>query len=207
MVADGKTQMIGSSVALQRQRLMIRSAFGASCSGLPNLEPWQVEKLEKAYKAGRRKVKLNTLAKEIKLDRKDVLKWMKNFSQRSESIQQSILNARAAAMSAAQERKAFLMSQKHVKVVEEDVTDMWKTANMSTRERVQFLVNKPLSRQEEDTLQRVYRQSKFPSEDMLRSLFDLHQIRRARAVQWFKDKREEEKESRKRKRNTIKTED
>ena len=50
-----------------------------------------------------------------------------------DSMQQSILDARTAAVSAAEERKTFLRSQKHVKFVEEDVTDVWKAANMSSR--------------------------------------------------------------------------
>ena len=47
------------------------------------LDPWQEERLERAYAAdGRRKIKVQALAEELGLDRVRVISWAKEFSQR-----------------------------------------------------------------------------------------------------------------------------
>lgn len=51
----------------------------------------------------------------------------------SSSMQQSVLEARTAAISAAKERRDFIREKQKRKEAEEDITDQWRAANMSAR--------------------------------------------------------------------------
>ncbi|KAK9818303.1 hypothetical protein WJX72_010330 [[Myrmecia] bisecta] len=52
---------------------------------------------------------------------------------------------------------------------------------------------KRLSKAVEGTLEKVYERSTWPSEAMLRSIYDLHHLPRRRILEWFEWRREQEK--------------
>jgi Homeodomain len=52
--------------------------------------------------------------------------------------------------------------------------------------------NKKLSKEVLATLEMVYQQNKFPSDEVLRSLWDLYRLPRRRLIDWFADRRRQD---------------
>ncbi|GIL83844.1 hypothetical protein Vretimale_10864 [Volvox reticuliferus] len=59
----------------------------------PSLEPWQEERLQRAYASGRRKAQIQELARELDVDRSVVIGWFKEFSLKPQSEREAILSA------------------------------------------------------------------------------------------------------------------
>ncbi|EFJ40069.1 homeodomain protein, partial [Volvox carteri f. nagariensis] len=59
----------------------------------PSLEPWQEERLLRAYAAGRRKAPIQDLSRELGVDRSVVIGWLKEFALKPSSEREALLSA------------------------------------------------------------------------------------------------------------------
>ncbi|GMH45007.1 hypothetical protein BSKO_12964 [Bryopsis sp. KO-2023] len=173
-----------------------RAHFRISAN-LANLQSWQVAKLQDAYIKGRKKFKVKELCDAVDLPRDVVFDWMKDFDELDESTRKNVLETRAASRAAAQERREYLAVEKD-KIVEDDVTLDWKSY-ISPRARIASkMMNKPLSKSALATMEKVYESIKYPDEDVIRDIFELHRIPRERVIKWFHKKRDKETKKRNR---------
>jgi len=91
---------------------------------LPNLEPWQKDRLESAFIEGKRKTKITQLSNELKLTRSEVLTWFKDFEAIPEEFVKwtvfefCLFSVRSSILESLEERKKSDMElQEHIEGV------------------------------------------------------------------------------------------
>ncbi|KAL0021965.1 hypothetical protein WJX77_000549 [Trebouxia sp. C0004] len=174
------------------------------------LQAWQISKLQAAAAAGRRKVKVNDLAHELQLPRPEVLKFLKanvlhtdRPSKTAQAAEQRTNDAQSLDPSglmwdseveqrdqnqhqsrANVQQEAGAMPQPKAKKAGPSVPFVERQRQGSDFE------NKRLGRAVEATLERLYEESRRPSDDMLQSVLKLHKgVPRKKLVDWFGQRR------------------
>lgn len=161
---------------------------------LDKLTPWQTRRLEQAYAVGRRKVQVSTLAKELDLDRSIVTEWFKRFSKLPESEQSAILS----------ERRREIDREEAKSKAKANTTKGSQRDDSTSDDEVEkgggfipYQVRRTMPRDKKfkqdvlRTLEMVFERTPYPSDDVIRSLWDLHKIPRSMAIEWFANKRKE----------------
>lgn len=169
----------------------------------PSLEPWQEERLQQAYAAGRRKAQVQELARELDVDRSVVLGWFKEFALRPQEERDAILAARRAEARRSAPKRQQQQEAAPAAVLPQDQpragAGKQTEANTNTG-FIPFYVRKQmggdkapggkrLSGEVVRTLESIYDRTPFPSADMLRGLYELHRLPRDVAKEWFAARR------------------
>ncbi|CAG9464268.1 unnamed protein product [Pedinophyceae sp. YPF-701] len=152
------------------------------------LQPWQVRQLKKAFFAGKRNVSIKRLSGDLGLHRDDVISWLKDYGELPEAVHASDKHALEAEEQAVKERKAILAETRRQKQVEHE-KDAGKKTFFELRDEG-LIGRKRINPTIERTLETVYEKTSRPSDEILRSLWDLHKVPRQDVIAWFEARRE-----------------
>ncbi|KAL4294829.1 hypothetical protein HN51_045661 [Arachis hypogaea] len=157
--------------------------------GVPMLRTWQMKKLARALKAGRRKTSIKNLAAELCLDRAFVIELLRNPPPNLLMMSLSISDEPTP-------KEISVETKPREIVLEETRTDPVEAGNKANVPvhvmQQKWSAQKRLKRAQVDTLEKVYRRSKRPTNAMISSIVHVTNIPRRRVVKWFEDKRAEE---------------
>ncbi|XP_004501314.1 protein OVEREXPRESSOR OF CATIONIC PEROXIDASE 3 [Cicer arietinum] len=156
---------------------------------LLNLRTWQLNKLARALKTGRRKTSIKSLAAELCLDRGLVLDLLRNPPPNLLMLSLSIPDEPTPS--------AILLEttpgETLYKETSEDHAESGPKSNLPIHTMQQsWSAKKKLKKAQLDTLNRVYRRSKRPTNAMISSIVQVTNIPRRTVIKWFEDKRIEE---------------
>ncbi|KAL6215130.1 hypothetical protein ACLB2K_014561 [Fragaria x ananassa] len=162
------------------------------------LKTWQFRRLASALKVGRRKTSIKNLAAELCLDRALVLQMLRDPPS-------NLLMLSAALPDAPAPKKSVPVPEPEPEetIVEATVETVFETdtdaavveaaVNVPVHVRQQkFSAQKRLKKVHLDTLERVYRRTKRPTNSIVSSIVHVTNLPRKRIVKWFEDKRSEE---------------
>ncbi|KAL3144975.1 hypothetical protein ABBQ32_003479 [Trebouxia sp. C0010 RCD-2024] len=184
-----------------------------------SLQNWQIQKLQEAAAVGRRKVKVNDLAHAVQLPRPEVLAFLKSYvpltqpSDRNSApaVEERLTHAQPAARHA--EPQAPPSTQGAWEGVDQeqqsaDPPHQQPQAQPSSPRQPRKMKSKPtvpfadrlrqgsdyeakrLGRAVEATLERLYEESRRPSDEMLQGFFELHKgVPRRKVIDWFGHRR------------------
>ncbi|KAL5074303.1 hypothetical protein RYX36_013287 [Vicia faba] len=151
-----------------------------------NLRTWQLNKLARALKNGRRKTSIKTLAAELCLDRFLVLNLLRNPPPNLLMMSLSIPDEPTpSAISTPGENFYQETSADHAESgPKSNLPIHTMQENWSSRKR--------LKKAHLDTLERVYTRSKRPTNAMICNIVHVTNLPRKKIVKWFEDKRAED---------------
>ncbi|KAJ4959239.1 hypothetical protein NE237_026350 [Protea cynaroides] len=153
------------------------------------LKNWQLRRLASALKIGRRKTSIKNLAAELCLDRAVVLELLREPPPNLILMSAALPDKVATAISEP-ETKSMEPS-----LVEEKVDIVKPEAKVKEPVHVmqsRWSTQKRLKKVHLETLERVYRRTKRPSNTMVSSIVHVTNLPRKRVLKWFEDKRAEE---------------
>uniref|UniRef100_A0A0A0LHB1 Homeobox domain-containing protein n=1 Tax=Cucumis sativus TaxID=3659 RepID=A0A0A0LHB1_CUCSA len=152
------------------------------------LKNWQLRRLALALKKGRRKTSIKSLAAELCLDRTVVL----------ELLREPPPNLLMLSASLPDTPKPSIIETKTLQTTDEEplVVDTAKEEEV-TKVPVHVMqqswaAQKRLKKVQIETLERVYRRTKRPTNAMISSIVQVTNLPRKRIVKWFEDKRVED---------------
>ncbi|CAJ2643525.1 unnamed protein product [Trifolium pratense] len=156
------------------------------------LRTWQLNKLARALKTGRRKISVKALAADVCLDRSLVLNLLRNpppnLLMLSLSIPDEPTPSAIVPETTPGETLYKETSADHADHAESepksDLPIHTMQQNWSARKR--------LKKTQLDTLERVYMRSKRPTNAMISSIVHVTNIPRKKVIKWFEDRRAEE---------------
>uniref|UniRef100_A0A7N0TAD9 Homeobox domain-containing protein n=1 Tax=Kalanchoe fedtschenkoi TaxID=63787 RepID=A0A7N0TAD9_KALFE len=154
------------------------------------LKNWQLRRLARALKVGRRKTSIKSLAAELCLERPLVLEMLGNPPPKllmmsamlpDESVQPAMTESLATPVEVVEtvpeEKIVVLDTDKKVPI--HAMQSQWSS-------------QKRLKKVQVDTLERVYRRTKRPTNTMISSIVHVTNLPRKKVVKWFEDKRSED---------------
>ncbi|KAK7283075.1 hypothetical protein RIF29_12332 [Crotalaria pallida] len=157
--------------------------------GQLKLRNWQLKKLARALKDGRRKTSIKNLAADLCLDRALVLELLRNPPPSLLMMSLSLPDEPPAPVTPVE-------TQPREIVLEETSTDRAKSGpNAKVPVHAMqdtWSAQKRLKKTQVYTLEKVYRRSKRPTNAMISSIVHVTNIPRKKVVKWFEDKRAEE---------------
>ncbi|CAM8919613.1 unnamed protein product [Rhodiola kirilowii] len=154
------------------------------------LKSWQLRRLARALKVGRRKTSIKSLSAELCLDRALVLDMLRDPPPK--------LLMMSAMLSDEPVRPAYLepvvTPRDIVEIVpEEKVVEPVADKKVPIHAmQSQWSTQKRLKKVQVQTLERVYRRTKRPTNTMINSIVHVTNLPRKKVVKWFEDKREED---------------
>ncbi|KAG5018642.1 hypothetical protein AAZX31_06G066900 [Glycine max] len=154
-----------------------------------NLKSWQMKKLARALKAGRRKTSIKNLAADLCLDRALVLQMLRDPPPNLLMMSLTIPDEPATTV-VSLETKPSEIVHKETSIDHAEPEPKAKVP-VHTLQR-NWHAQKRLKKAHVDTLERVYRRSKRPTNAMISSIVHVTNIPRKKVVKWFEDKRAEE---------------
>ncbi|KAK9141668.1 hypothetical protein Syun_011068 [Stephania yunnanensis] len=153
------------------------------------LKNWQLRRLASALKIGRRKTSIKSLAAELCLDRALVLELLRDPPP-------NLLLLSAALPDKVEPTNLELETEivepsppEEVASTEEPEPEMNEPIHVMQR---RWSMQKRLKKVQVETLERVYKRSKRPTNAMISSIVHVTNLPRKRIVQWFEEKRAEE---------------
>ncbi|KAK8568737.1 hypothetical protein V6N13_106626 [Hibiscus sabdariffa] len=155
------------------------------------LKNWQLRRLATALKVGRRKTSIKTLAAELCLDRAVVLELLRepppellmmSATLPDEPVKREPETVPEIEHIETEVSETTIDSVKHEPKVKEPVHVMQQ----------RWSAQKRLKKVHVETLEKVYRRSKRPTNTMISSIVQVTNLPRKRIVKWFEDKRNEE---------------
>ncbi|XP_062019598.1 protein OVEREXPRESSOR OF CATIONIC PEROXIDASE 3 [Rosa rugosa] len=157
------------------------------------LKTWQFRRLASALKVGRRKTSIKALAAELCLDRALVLQMLRDPPPNLLMLSAALP---APKKSVPEPKPVETVVETTVETLVEPTTD---AAVVETAVKVpvhvrqqKFSGQKRLKKVHLDTLERVYRRTKRPTNAIVSSIVHVTNLPRKRIVKWFEDKRSEE---------------
>ncbi|KAK7410270.1 hypothetical protein VNO78_00927 [Psophocarpus tetragonolobus] len=154
-----------------------------------NLRSWQMKKLARALKAGRRKTSIKNLAADLCLDRALVLQLLRDPPPNLLMMSLSVPDEPTTTV-VSLESKSREIVHKETSIDHAESEPKAKVP-VHTLQR-NWYAQKRLKKAHVDTLERVYRRSKRPTNAMISSIVHVTNIPRKRVIKWFEDKRAEE---------------
>jgi hypothetical protein len=156
------------------------------------LEDWQEAALKAAYaRDGRRKMKIMELGAELGLDRTRILHWSKEFSQLPSQERLGILSQQQAVaekerIKVERERvaEAAMNLKPHPDNVQPGFIPFFKRKEMGLEGR------KRMPADVIRTLESIYSRTPFPSNEVIKGVWDLHRLSRETVLEWFVKRRE-----------------
>ncbi|XP_004291470.1 PREDICTED: retrotransposon-like protein 1 [Fragaria vesca subsp. vesca] len=162
------------------------------------LKTWQFRRLASALKVGRRKTSIKNLAAELCLDRALVLQMLRDPPPNLLMLSAALPDAPAPKKSVPvpePEPEETIVEATVDTVVETDsdaaVVEAAVKVPVHVRQQ-KFSAQKRLKKVHLDTLERVYRRTKRPTNAIVSSIVHVTNLPRKRIVKWFEDKRSEE---------------
>ncbi|XP_029126730.1 protein OVEREXPRESSOR OF CATIONIC PEROXIDASE 3 isoform X3 [Cajanus cajan] len=153
------------------------------------LRNWQMKKLARALKAGRRKTSIKNLAADLCLDRALVLQLLREPPPNLLMMSLSIPDEPTTTVVSLETKPREIV---HIETsVDHAESGPKAKVPVHTLQR-NWYAQKRLKKAHVDTLERVYRRSKRPTNAMISSIVHVTNIPRKRVVKWFEDKRAEE---------------
>ncbi|KAL6208184.1 hypothetical protein ACLB2K_019135 [Fragaria x ananassa] len=160
------------------------------------LKTWQFRRLASALKVGRRKTSIKNLAAELCLDRALVLQMLRDPPPNLLMLSAALPDAPAPKKSVPEPEPEETIVEATVETVVETDTDaavVEAAVKVPVHVRQQkFSAQKRLKKVHLDTLERVYRRTKRPTNAIVSSIVHVTNLPRKRIVKWFEDKRSEE---------------
>ncbi|XVF34385.1 hypothetical protein REPUB_Repub18cG0054800 [Reevesia pubescens] len=155
------------------------------------LKNWQLRRLATALKVGRRKTSIKTLAAELCLDRAVVIELLREPPPE--------LLMMSATLPDEPVKRELVLETKPIETVALDTTvDTVKhePKQPKVKEPIHVMqhrwsAQKRLKKVHVETLEKVYRRSKRPTNTMISSIVQVTNLPRKRVVKWFEDKRNE----------------
>ncbi|RDY07639.1 Protein OVEREXPRESSOR OF CATIONIC PEROXIDASE 3, partial [Mucuna pruriens] len=155
----------------------------------PKLRTWQMKKLARALKAGRRKTSIKNLAADLCLDRALVLQLLRDPPPNLLMMSLSIPDEPTTTVVSLESKPREIVQQE----TSIDLAESGPKAKVPIHAlQRDWYAQKRLKKAHVDTLERVYRRSKRPTNAMISSIVHVTNIPRKRVVKWFEDKRSEE---------------
>ncbi|KAK7352722.1 hypothetical protein VNO80_18150 [Phaseolus coccineus] len=154
-----------------------------------NLKNWQMKKLARALKAGRRKTSIKNLAADLCLDRALVLQLLREPPPNLLMMSLTIPDEPTTTAVSLETKPSEILLQEIS--IDQAESEPKAKVPIHTLQR-DWYAQKRLKKAHVDTLERVYRRSKRPTNAMISSIVHVTNIPRKRVVKWFEDKRVEE---------------
>ncbi|XP_022749509.1 protein OVEREXPRESSOR OF CATIONIC PEROXIDASE 3 [Durio zibethinus] len=156
------------------------------------LKNWQLRKLAAVLKVGRRKSNIKTLAAELCLDRAVVLELLREPTPE--------LLMMSATLPDEPVKREPVLETKHIETNALETTVdavKYEPEESKVKEPVHVMqhrwsARKRLKKVQVETLEKVYRRSKRPTNAMISSIVQVTNLPRKRVVKWFEDKRNED---------------
>ncbi|CAN1828270.1 Protein OVEREXPRESSOR OF CATIONIC PEROXIDASE 3 [Linum perenne] len=156
------------------------------------LKNWQFRRLAVALKKGRRNISIKNLAGDLCLERGIVLELLRNPSPSLVMMSAGLPD----------EPEPVLLPVRHLKPIEAEIEETpTEEPAVKDESKVKLPVHvmfqnwnaqKRLKKVHAQTLERVYRRTKRPTNTMVSSIVHVTNLPRKKVVQWFEDKRTEE---------------
>ncbi|KAI9106847.1 hypothetical protein K1719_022375 [Acacia pycnantha] len=154
-----------------------------------NLRSWQLRKLAKALKVGRRKTSIKRLAAELLLDRAIVLELLREPPPNLLMMSLSLPDEPTAPIVESEAKP----SETVLEEIHTDHEELGSESNVPVHVmQRRWSAQKRLKRSHVDTLERIYRRTKRPTNTMISSIVHVTNLPRSRVVKWFEDKRAED---------------
>ncbi|KAH8956274.1 hypothetical protein BDL97_07G031700 [Sphagnum fallax] len=165
------------------------------------LEKWQLKKLAVAVEKGRRRVNVKSLAADVRMDRSDVLSFLRDppldllvmsasledsDSSDDEDESAQITNSRLAELTRTRRLAPTGLPDKRIPKLMKQAT---LAPGGGAGGPQSWQRNKRLRKEHIATFERVYRQSKRPSNAMIENLVMLTHVPRQKILQWFDEQR------------------
>ncbi|XP_022139072.1 protein OVEREXPRESSOR OF CATIONIC PEROXIDASE 3 [Momordica charantia] len=151
------------------------------------LKNWQLRRLASALKKGRRKTSIKSLAAELCLDRAIVLDLLREPPPNLLMLSATLSDTPTPSVP---ETKTIQTTD------EEPIVDTTEEAEVMKGPvhvmQQSWIVQKRLKKVQLETLERVYRRTKRPTNSMISSIVQVTNLPRKRIVKWFEDERAEE---------------
>lgn len=152
------------------------------------LKTWQLRRLARALKIGRRKISIKNLAGELGLDRGLVIEMLRNPPPKLLLMSDSLPDE-APAKSEVKE----LEPPSSTTVDEVDTTEIKPQLELPVHVMsAEWSARKRLKKVQLETLERVYLRSKRPTNTMISSIVQVTNLPRKTIVKWFEDRREQD---------------
>ncbi|MBA0700438.1 hypothetical protein Goari_022582 [Gossypium aridum] len=167
------------------------------------LKNWQLRRLAAALKVGRRKTSIKTLAAELCLDRAVVLELLREpppeLLMISATLPDEPVKKEPEPESEPEPEPELepMPETKHVETLAFETTMDNVKHEPKVKEPIHVMqqrwsAQKRLKKVQIDTLEKVYRRSKRPTNTMISSIVQVTNLPRKRVVKWFEDKRNED---------------
>ncbi|MBA0584900.1 protein OVEREXPRESSOR OF CATIONIC PEROXIDASE 3 [Gossypium raimondii] len=163
------------------------------------LKNWQLRRLAAALKVGRRKTSIKTLAAELCLDRAVVLELLREPPPELLMISATLPDepVKKEPEPESEPEPEPMPETKHVETLAFETTMDNVKHEPKVKEPIHVMqqrwsAQKRLKKVQIDTLEKVYRRSKRPTNTMISSIVQVTNLPRKRVVKWFEDKRNED---------------
>ncbi|XP_047083801.1 protein OVEREXPRESSOR OF CATIONIC PEROXIDASE 3-like [Lolium rigidum] len=156
----------------------------------PELKNWQLKRLARALKIGRRKTSMKNLAGELGLDRGLVIELLRNPPPKLLLMSDSLPDE-APSKPEIKEMPSPVVDE--VVVDDVDVTETEPMTDLPIHVMSnEWSAQKRLKKVQLETLERVYRKSKRPTNTMISSIVQVTSLPRKTIIKWFEDRREQD---------------
>ncbi|CAN6201197.1 unnamed protein product [Urochloa humidicola] len=154
----------------------------------PELKTWQLRRLARALKIGRRKTSIKNLAGELGLDRALVIELLRNPPPKLLFMSDALPDE---APSKPEVKEVEPPSS--IAVDEVDTTEIEPQVELPVHVMsAEWSARKRLKKVQLETLERVYLRSKRPTNAMISSIVQVTNLPRKTIVKWFEDRREQD---------------
>ncbi|KAM0877563.1 hypothetical protein ACQ4PT_035399 [Festuca glaucescens] len=156
----------------------------------PELKNWQLKRLARALKIGRRKTSMKNLAGELGLDRGLVIQLLRNPPPKLLLMSDSLPDE-APSKPEIKEMPSPVVDE--VVVDDVDVIETEPKTDLPIHVMSnEWSAQKRLKKVQLETLERVYRKSKRPTNTMISSIVQVTSLPRKTIIKWFEDRREQD---------------
>ncbi|OEL18798.1 Protein OVEREXPRESSOR OF CATIONIC PEROXIDASE 3 [Dichanthelium oligosanthes] len=154
----------------------------------PELKTWQLRRLARALKIGRRKTSIKNLAGELGLDRALVIELLRNPPPKLLLMSDSLPDEAPSKPEVKE-----LEPPSSTTVDEVDTTEIEPQVELPVHVMsAEWSARKRLKKVQLETLERVYLRSKRPTNTMISSIVQVTNLPRKTIVKWFEDRREQD---------------
>jgi len=154
----------------------------------PELKTWQLRRLARALKIGRRKTSIKNLAGELGLDRALVIELLRNPPPKLLLMSDSLPDEAPSKPEVKE-----LEPPSSATVDEVDTTEIKPQEELPVHVMsAEWSARKRLKKVQLETLERVYLRSKRPTNTMISSIVQVTNLPRKTIVKWFEDRREQD---------------
>ncbi|KAH8504226.1 hypothetical protein Peur_046189 [Populus x canadensis] len=154
------------------------------------LKNWQIRRLARVLKIGRRKTGIKSLAAELCLDRAIVLNLLRDPPPNLVMMSAALPDELAPTLVMPETKPSEIVPEE---TREENVVKSESEMKLPVHVRQDsWFARKRLKKVHVETLERVYRRTKRPTNTMINSIVHVTNLPRKRVVKWFEDKRAED---------------